>query len=193
MSGPEFNVFLSYAGEDIAIAREICVRLEASLLRVWFADEVLQVGSSLLDSVNAGLARSSAGIAILSEHYFRKEWPRYELDVLFNEHVANGKRIVPVWHGLTHARVRSQHEGLAEIVAASTDDPTERVVEKILRRLMPEFTTRTERPCYTDAGFWFLQGRDELTLVHHDPSRCTTTTIYEWVAQAPESTYLSVR
>lgn len=50
---------------------ELKEAVEAHGLRVWFDDAVLTIGDSLRRSIDRGLRRSVAGVAILSPAFFR--------------------------------------------------------------------------------------------------------------------------
>lgn len=111
-----YNVFLSYAGEDTALARGIAEALVARSITVWYAETELKVGDSLLESIDHGLSESERGILLLSHAYLTKGWPQYELDVLMRRHIERRKRLLPIWHGLSKAEIEVAHPGLVGVM-----------------------------------------------------------------------------
>ena len=133
MREDEWDVFISHASEDKeAIARPLADALRAKGLRVWYDDFSLRLGDSLRQSIDRGLARSRFGVVILSAHFFEKHWPQQELNGLATREV-NGERVIlPVWHRVGFAEVRSYSVTLADRMAVQTDNGLAIVVEKIM-------------------------------------------------------------
>jgi hypothetical protein len=96
--GRAYDLFLSYAGEDAAFARELKESLTERQLRVWFAEAVLRPGDSLRQSIDYGLANSRFGVVLFSQSFFSKPWPNYELNGLVTRQMQGRKVILPVWH-----------------------------------------------------------------------------------------------
>ncbi|WP_165063483.1 toll/interleukin-1 receptor domain-containing protein [Paludisphaera rhizosphaerae] len=98
----EWDFFISHASEDKEeFVRPFVKRLRRSRVKVWYDEFTLGWGDSLRASIDRGLRDSRIGIVVLSPDFFRKDWPRDELDGL----VAGGKRILTVWHKVTKADV----------------------------------------------------------------------------------------
>jgi hypothetical protein len=134
---PEYDVFVSHASEDKdEIARPIAAHLQAMGYRVWFDEFELRVGDSLSDKINKGLTGSRFGIVVLSKRFFAKKWTTYELAGLTALEIAReGKAILPVWHGVTHAEVADYSPTLADKVAAVTTLGLEGVCRKLAEAL----------------------------------------------------------
>jgi hypothetical protein len=125
-----WDVFISHASEDKAsVARPLAAALESAGLRVWIDEAQLKVGDSLRQKLDEGLSQSRFGVVILSRAFFAKQWPQRELGALFSRPDA----ILPVWHELGASEVALISPMLADIVAASTSDGLEVVVDKILQ------------------------------------------------------------
>lgn len=90
-----YHVFISYATEDEAYAKELANSLQWLGLSVWFSPIALQIGGKLLDSINAGLMASQYGLLLLSPPYIAKRWTNYELDVLHRQHVSRTRSCCP--------------------------------------------------------------------------------------------------
>ena len=87
---------------------------------VWYDEFSLRVGDSLRRSIELGLASSRFGVVILSEHFFKKEWPQKELDGLFVLENQGETRILPIWHKVSKDEVARYSPMLADKVALNT-------------------------------------------------------------------------
>ncbi len=88
-----------------------------------------------MSSIDQGLAQSRYGIAILSQRFFAKEWPMKELDGLVAREDGKDKVILPVWHQISEAEVKSFSPTLADKLAVSTAQGMEKVVAEIFRAI----------------------------------------------------------
>ncbi len=125
--GPErtYDVFVSHATEDKDdVVRPLAHALTGLGLAVWYDEFELRVGDGLRRSIDKGLVQSRFGIIVLSEAFFAKNWPRYELDGLVAREMQGTKVILPVWHRLTRDVLLRYSPSLADKVALSTGDYT---------------------------------------------------------------------
>lgn len=121
----QYDVFISHASEDKDIVvRPLAHALVAEGVKVWYDELEIKIGDSLRQKIDHGLANSRAGILVLSEDFFRKNWPKYELDGLVTNNVAGKQKLLPIWHGLSHEEVRVYSPSLADKVARNTEDFT---------------------------------------------------------------------
>lgn len=122
-TGREFDVFISHAHEDKdAIVRPLAHALQAEGLEVWYDEFELSIGDSLRRKIDAGLARSRFGVVVLSQAFFAKNWPQYELDGLVTREMTGEQVILPLWHGISKDEVIAQSPSLADKVALRTAD-----------------------------------------------------------------------
>ena len=131
-----WDVFISHAGEDTAeVARPLQQMLEKSGLRVWLDETQLELGDSLREKIDEGLAQSRFGLVILSQAFFakRKLWTKRELEALLAKEVPGRKTVLPVWHNLTQQEVSQISPLLADRVAVSTSSGLDKVVQSVLR------------------------------------------------------------
>ena len=132
----EWDVFICHASEDKeSFVRPLANRLRAEGLKVWYDDFTLQLGDSLRQCIDHGLASSRFGIVVLSPDFLRKNWPQRELDGLVAREVAGKKVILPIWHNVTVDDIRRRSPTLADRVAASSSRGIEDVVEKLLQAI----------------------------------------------------------
>ena len=126
-----WDAFISYASEDRPFVADLAKELQARGLEVWFDDFALSIGDSLRRSIELGLAQSRFGVAILSRAFFLKDWPQRELSGLFSLEVSGRKMILPVWHGVSVAEVRSFSPILADRLGVSTALGVANVVDRL--------------------------------------------------------------
>lgn len=169
MSKP-YHVFISYATEDEEFAKDLSKSLNWLGLSVWFAPMALEVGSKLLDSINAGLATSQYGLLLLSPAYIEKKWTAYELDVLHRQHIEHDKKLFPLWHGVTKEQLDEWNPGLSGIYALQSKEGTSNIAGKIARVVYRGCPVVGVNPSYENPQWRFLQGRGELYLNNRDGS-----------------------
>lgn len=130
----EYDVFISHATEDKEdVVRPLATALVSAGLRVWYDEFELRIGDSLRQKIDAGLTRSRFGVVVLSQQFFTKNWPQYELDGLVTRELTGGQIILPLWHRITKSEVIAKSPSLADKVARSTADFT---IEEIAREIV---------------------------------------------------------
>ena len=116
-----FDVFISHASEDKdEIVRPLAHALKQQGLDVWYDEFELRLGDSLRRKIDAGLARSTFGIVVLSQEFFKKDWPNYELDGLVTRAVTGEQVLLPIWHNVSKQEVIRFSPSLADKLARST-------------------------------------------------------------------------
>lgn len=142
-----WDVFISHASEDkVAVARPLREALEGFGVRVWFDEFQMGIGDSLRRKIDQGLARSAFGVVILSEHFFSKGWPQYELDGMVTRSVSGEQNLLPIWHKVTRDEVMAESPSLADKVARSTSQYTvAAIAEEIARRVRPDLFDDSEQ------------------------------------------------
>lgn len=116
-----YDVFISHAWEDKAtFVDDLAIQAEAAGLRIWYDTAVMEWGDSLRQKIDAGLAGSYFGIAVLSPDFFAKPWPNYELDGLLQKATSGTGRLLPIWHKLTKDEVTQRSPSLAGRMALNT-------------------------------------------------------------------------
>ena len=116
-----YDFFISHASEDKdSFVRSLSDALSSKGAKVWYDELTLQVGDSLRRNIDKGLSSSQFGVVVLSESFFRKEWPNRELDGLVALEVQGQSRILPIWHKVSKEEVSSYSPSLADKVALNT-------------------------------------------------------------------------
>ncbi len=101
MRGKEYpyDAFISHAVEDkIGVANELCDRLKAEGLKIWYSGSELTIGGDIQASILKGLAASRYGIVIFSPSYISKTYTLREL-LLFQDR--DDDIILPVLYQIT--------------------------------------------------------------------------------------------
>lgn len=130
----EFDVFISHASEDKdEVVRPLAEALKQGGLVVWYDEFELRIGDSLRRKIDSGLARSRFGVVVLSQEFFRKGWPNYELDGLVTRAVSGEQVLLPIWHNITKKEVIQHSPSLADKLARSTATHT---VEEIASEII---------------------------------------------------------
>jgi len=133
------ELFISHASEDKAqVARPLADKLKNLGYRVWYDEYTLQLGDSLSEKIDAGLHSCRYGIVILSESFFKKNWPKRELEGLVSKEMIKGVNcLLPVWHCLSAEDVYDYSPPLANRlgVNTNTDRGIDYVVEKIVDKI----------------------------------------------------------
>lgn len=125
------RLFISHASEDKErFVRPLAERLRA-LHDVWYDEYELKVGDSLRERIDEGLRSSDHGIVVLSPNFFAKDWPRRELDGLFQLEDQTRKVILPVWLDVSVSDVRKFSPILAGRVAAKAEQGLDAVVNAL--------------------------------------------------------------
>ena len=94
----QWDVFIAYASEDReSVAGPLAKHLGKMGVTVWFDQTELNLGDSLREKVDEGLANCRYGIVILSKYFFGKHYPKRELNGLAQREIDGEKVILPIW------------------------------------------------------------------------------------------------
>ena len=132
-----YDLFISHSSEDKDdFARPLAHLLGQKGLQVWYDEATLRLGDSLRRSIDKGLSQSRYGVVVLSDSFFSKAWPQYELDGLVSKELENGKTILPLWHKVTKEQVMAYSPPIADRVAINTslmtlDEIANKIVEVV--------------------------------------------------------------
>jgi len=94
-----FDVFLSYASQDLDFCHRLAKTLRDQAVRVWFDQWEIQPGDYLEVKLNQGIESSRKMVALFSPRYFKqeKEWTRAELFSRVHADPLNReRRVIPI-------------------------------------------------------------------------------------------------
>lgn len=132
----EYDAFISHAVEDkIPIANELCAKLEAAGLKIWYSGKELGVGDSIEKTIEKGLNRSRYGIVIFSPTYLAKNWTIREFYTLLAKEIEEHKVILPVLYNVTLDELRNKDLVMADRFAVNADKGIDFVVERLVREI----------------------------------------------------------
>jgi hypothetical protein len=132
-----YDAFISHASEDKAKVVKPLARALASMgFRIWYDEFELDVGSSLRQSIDRGLANSRYGIVVLSPDFFSKDWPQYELDGLTAREIGRRRLILPIWHNVVRDDVLAYSPTLADKVALTTKRTSMKRIAESLAKVL---------------------------------------------------------
>lgn len=135
----EHDVFISHASEDKdSLVRPLAKELSSLGFDVWYDETTLKVGDSLRDKIDKGLVASRYGVVVLSEAFFAKNWPQYELNGLVAKEMHGGKVILPIWHKVSKDEVLQFSPTLADKVALNTAISSVSEIAKQLAEVLGE-------------------------------------------------------
>ncbi|MEW6441878.1 MAG: toll/interleukin-1 receptor domain-containing protein [bacterium] len=135
-----YDVFICHASEDKdSFVRQLADALTAENVAVWYDEFSLKLGDSIRMALDKGLRHSRYGVVVMSNAFFKKKWPQYELDGLAErEMTGNEKVLLPVWYGISHDDVMKFSPSLANRKAVSAKEGMETVVKSILKVIHPK-------------------------------------------------------
>jgi hypothetical protein len=133
----EYDIFMCHASEDKeTAARPLYEELSRRGIRVWFDEAALRLGESLSLKIDEGLRISRFGVVILSETFFKKDWPQKELRALLGLQHDARSRILPILHGVGPEVIKRHSPDLHDHLAGlSTAGSMSTLAGKIERAL----------------------------------------------------------
>jgi hypothetical protein len=91
------KVFISHSSADKPFVRRLVQELEKRRLNVWFDEQELKVGDSIVANVSAGLRDSHYLIVVLSRASVASRWVQEELNAALMEDLSGeGQAVLPV-------------------------------------------------------------------------------------------------
>jgi hypothetical protein len=151
----QWDVFLSHASEDQqTVALPLTDALRRAGVRVWLDKFQIEIGDSLRQKIDEGLANSRFGVVVLSEAFLTKHWTGRELDALWALDV-----VLPVWHGIDKKMLTRYSPLLAGKVGISTAEGIDVVAQTIAARLFKPIDGSHETSAHIAHDFGVLLAR----------------------------------
>lgn len=135
-----YDVFICHASEDKdSFVRPLAKELRKAHLEVWYDEFSLNVGDSLRESIDKGLAKSRYGIVVLSPAFFIKKWPQRELNGLVAREMSESNSVIlPIWHNISIKEILKYSPPLADRKAVESWRGLKFVSKELLRTLRPK-------------------------------------------------------
>jgi hypothetical protein len=134
------DVFISHASPDKdAFVRPLAEALRRLGVEVWYDEFSLELGDSISQQIDRGIAASPFGIVVISPSFISRNYTQHELRGLVSRDIDQDLRIIPVWHGVTKKDVSDFSPSLADKFAIDTRqvDAMEAAI-RILRAVRPD-------------------------------------------------------
>lgn len=142
------KIFISHASEDKESFVRPFVEAISKSFDVWYDENDLYVGDSLLQAIQGGLVKSDYGVIVLSKSFFQKKWTKAELDGLFTLEMSTGKKILPIWLDLSFDEIASHSPILAGRLAVNSSVGMDGVVNQIKAAILRERAEHIQKPEY---------------------------------------------
>ena len=102
----KYELFLCHAWDDRkGAAKELCDKLVAKGVSVWFSEKDLPLGSTMLREIDKGLAKSRAGIVLVTPAFLKRVENEGVADKELSALLAKD-RLVPIIHDTTYDALR---------------------------------------------------------------------------------------
>jgi len=140
MKKKAFDVFICHASEDKdSFVQPLAVELRKRGLEVWYDDFLLNVGDSLRQKIEEGLAKSKYGVVIFSPAFDKKKWTKRELNGLFSREVnGNKNRILPIRHNFTVKDLVKRYPIQSDKYSLSSSAPLNEICDELIKVIKPE-------------------------------------------------------
>lgn len=135
----KYDVFISHASEDkVSMVKSLVDRFESKNIKVWYDQNRILPGDSIIQSISEGLRESRICLVILSKAFLKKDWTKLELGMTNLLKDSNSQRLVPVYYGITHNEVAKRLPFLADIKAIDARIGIAKVVKALEALLAKE-------------------------------------------------------
>ncbi|MCK4744355.1 MAG: toll/interleukin-1 receptor domain-containing protein [Sulfuriflexus sp.] len=131
--------FISHSKND---SRDFSIKLANELSRlgcpVWFDEYSLNIGDSLVESIDAGLKVTDKCIFVLSPEFLANEgWCKYEFKAASMKQIFEKKNIMlPIWHGIRKEDVYEYSAALVDTVGLDSSLGVTQIATKISKVLL---------------------------------------------------------
>jgi hypothetical protein len=93
------KVFLSYSHTDKPFVEKLKEDLEKKGIKTWYDDKDMNHGDIISEAIAHGIHESWFFLIVVSPLSIKSKWVKYELDEAYDQHISQGKIIVPVLIG----------------------------------------------------------------------------------------------
>jgi hypothetical protein len=136
------DLFISCVAADQPTADALTEKLQQENLTV--TSIRLGLGDSLIYRTEQGFRKARCGVLILSPDFFKKPWPRSELDKLavIDREFDEQTRLFPVWKRINQPEIARYSPPLARRIGAPINSPddTDAVAAELLETIRPTET-----------------------------------------------------
>jgi len=141
-----WDVFMSHASPDKSYVRGLVKALRDGGVTVWFDEDNIDWGESVMKEIRKGLLNSRYGIVVLSEAYLaERKWTEHEFQGLLARETLDTTVILPIWHNITEEDVKKYDAPLTlRRAKVSATDAYPDIVSSVQRKLGREVSVSDE-------------------------------------------------
>ena len=128
----KYDLFLCHAWDDRkGVAKELCDKLSEKGIAVWFSEKDLPLGSTMLREIDKGLAKSRAGIVLVTPSFLKRVEGEGVAEKELSALLAKD-RLIPILHNTTYEALRNVSPLLGSRSGLDTsEDSMDDVVSKL--------------------------------------------------------------
>ena len=141
------DVFICHASHD----KDVFVRPLARALcdlgvRVWYDEFSIELGDSVSEKIDQGIANARFGIVVISKSFIERSWPNHERRALVIRDVEGDLKMLPIWHGVNKQDVVKLSPLLADKLAIDTQKTDiQAAAIRILEKVRPDLYEKRPR------------------------------------------------
>ena len=128
----KYDLFLCHAWDDRkGIAKELYEKLTEKRVSVWFSEKDLKLGTNMLREIDKGLAKSRAGIVLVTPNFLKRIKGEGVADKELSALLAKDQ-LLPLVHNTTYDALRNVSPLLGSRSGLDTnEEPMDEIVNKI--------------------------------------------------------------
>jgi CheY-like chemotaxis protein len=88
------RIFISHSSKDSVLAEKLARDLRAAGFDVWYDDDQIRVGDTIIDMIEKGISKRDYMIIVLSPDAVASSWVRNELLMFLNEEIERNKKVI---------------------------------------------------------------------------------------------------
>lgn len=128
------DCFISYAGEDRGVVKNLVAALTHQNVQIWWDKGQITLGDQLSKKIDEGLSLSRYGVVLVSPRFVAKRWTEAELRALHSRAMRSGKKVIlPVLFDMTHDEFASTYPLLADLVTTQFSGDIVALAEEIVQ------------------------------------------------------------
>ncbi len=131
------DLFISFVAQDKQIARDLANILQAKGMAATFIQ--FGLGDSLMGRIEKGFREAEHGILILSPAFFKKPWPRGEMDKIatFDQEFDGRTLLFPLWHEINQQDIARYSPTLARRIGGATEQGLDFFADEVREAVQP--------------------------------------------------------
>lgn len=111
------GIFISHASKDKENVVEPLINCleNAGISNIWYDKYQIEEGHSIIRKINEGLENSKIGIVIITPHFIKKPFTKWELDCLVYLTIYNEIRLIPLLRNITKEEILKKNRLMAPL------------------------------------------------------------------------------